>query len=104
MSILIKGIEMPKNCKECFACKAELSQEKKVIYVCCFAQTDCPLVTVPLHGRCIDADRMQESIKRQAGFLKLMGGKLSDIAETLEKGFLQEIANAPTIIPAEEGE
>lgn len=53
------------------------------------------------HGRLIDADKMRESIRRQAGFLKLMGGELSKIAETLEKGFLQEIANAPTIIPAE---
>ena len=61
-------------------------------------------VSVPPHGRLIDAGKMRESIRRQAGLLKLMGGELSDIAETLEKGFLQEIANAPTVIPAEEGE
>ena len=58
MSILIKGMKMPKNCRECFACKAELSQEKKVIYVCCFAMTDCPLIPVPPHGDLIDRDAL----------------------------------------------
>lgn len=62
------------------------------------------LPTVP-HGRLIDADRMRESIRIQTGLLRLMGGKFSDVAEMIEKGFLQEIDNAPTIIPAsEEGE
>ena len=63
---------------------------------------DCPLIPVPTHGRLIDADKMRESIRRQTGLLKLMGGELSDVAEMLEKGFLQEIDNAPTVIPKEE--
>lgn len=54
------------------------------------------------HGRLINADAMVASIKRQTGFLKSMGGDLATIAEILEKGILQEIENAPTIIPAEE--
>lgn len=53
------------------------------------------------HGRMIDADKMRESIRTQTAFLRLIGGELAEIAETLEKGFLQEIDNAPTIIPAE---
>ena len=64
----------------------------------------CPLVEVPLHGRLIDADAMIASIKRQTSFLKIMGGDLATIAEVLEKGILQEIENAQTIIEAEEGE
>lgn len=60
-------------------------------------------VPVPPHGRLIDANIMEKSIKMQSSFLKLMGGDIAKIAETLEKGVLQEIANAPTIIPAEEG-
>ena len=56
------------------------------------------------HGRLIDADEMKESIRKQTAFLRLIGGEFAEIAETLEKGFLQEIDNAPTIIPAEEGE
>jgi hypothetical protein len=87
MNILIKDMEMPKNCKECFACKAELSQEKKVIYVCCFAQTDCPLVPVPPHGRCIDADAL-----------------MSGVDDGDDVIFVWAITDAPTIIEAEGGE
>lgn len=62
-------------------------------------------VHIQSHGRLIDADTMIASIKRQTGFLKNMGDDLATIAEILEKGILQEIENAPTIIQAsEEGE
>jgi hypothetical protein len=65
----------------------------------------CPLIEIKSpHGRLIDADKMRESVRRQTGLLKLMGGEFAKIAETLENGFLQEIDNAPTIIEAEEGE
>lgn len=99
MGIYIKGMEMPKNCKECFACKAELSQEKKVIYVCCFAQTDCPLIPVPPHGRLGDLDELFNHLdewhltnnpvftKEEAFYVRTM---------------LAGIAEAPTIIPADE--
>lgn len=59
-------------------------------------------VPIPSHGRLIDADTMIASVKRQADFLKIMDGDLATIAEILEKDILQEIENAPTIIPAEE--
>lgn len=62
------------------------------------------VVELPPHGRLIDADAMIASIKKQTGFLKIMGGDFATMAETLEKGILQEIENAPTIIEAEEGE
>ena len=96
--ILIKGIEMPKNCKECFACKAELSQEKKVIYVCCFAQTDCPLIPVPPHGRLIDAS---EKIKVQIYDDMTEDYHMVEmtIDDLLCQGWVE--ANAPTIIAAE---
>ena len=51
MSVLIKGMEMPKNCDVCFmrdACEYSMPLEKRL--------TDCPLVEVPKHGRLIDAD------------------------------------------------
>ena len=67
MSILIKGMEMPKKCDECHfyrywdemasSCRAfnktrwiddcEMKKER---------HPDCPLVPVPPHGRLIDAD------------------------------------------------
>ena len=56
------------------------------------------------HGRLIDADKMRESIRTQTAFLRLMGEEFAEIAEALENGFLQEIDNAPTIIPANEKE
>jgi hypothetical protein len=94
MSIFIKGVEMPKNCRECFACKAELSQEKKVIYVCCFAMADCPLISVPEHGDLIDAQEQ----------MRLMQSCEYDTYDDYIRAF-NMLDNAPTIIPAsEEGE
>ena len=61
-------------------------------------------VPVQKHGDLIDRDEMKESIRMQTAFLRLMGGKFAEIAETLEKGFLQEIDNVPTVIPVENGE
>lgn len=62
MSILIKGMKMPKNCMEC----AIRSWTEDEWDVCPFSgimalnigrQNDCPLVEVPApHGRLIDAD------------------------------------------------
>ena len=50
MSILIKGMEMPKNCSEC------------PLVVCLSVESDCPLVPVPPHGRLIDADALMLKI------------------------------------------
>ena len=116
MSVLIKDMEMPTSCPcellgigydlYCsFACG--IPARVKEYYECCQNGTRpswCPLVPVPQHGRLIDADTMIASVKRQADFLKSMGGDLATVAEILEKGILQEIENAPTIIPASEEE
>lgn len=59
MSVLIKGMEMPKSCDKCELMTAN--------YGCAFVGAvggesyrkrawDCPLVEVPEHGRLIDAD------------------------------------------------
>lgn len=69
MSILIKGVEMPKCCKNCFGCNADLFSDNGiacVVYLCQFTRTAtgeegvldiCPLIEVPTpHGRLIDAD------------------------------------------------
>ena len=101
MSVIVRGMEMPKSCGECFACKAELSQEKKVIYVCCFTreeyvsgenrvETDCPLIHVPPHGRLID----EKDIPKD-GYI---------IADGMACIPVKDIVNAPAIIEAEEGE
>ena len=62
MSVLIKRMEMPKSCNECFAAYGGF----------CFVAlpesdgkckqggrpSDCPLIKVPPHGRLIDADAL----------------------------------------------
>lgn len=72
MSILVKGMEMPKSCLEC-VCKHKFFSDMK-----CYEFPDfefdgtekfphaedrslyCPLVPVPPHGRLIDADELKK--------------------------------------------
>lgn len=77
MSILIKGLEMPKNCGECkfFAWKRIVGNHCAICDNITFHATldgldvnyerngDCPLIEVPPHGRLIDADAIHQSIK-----------------------------------------
>ena len=51
MSLLIRGMEMPKNCFICPFKNLEICDE------------DCPLVEVPPHGDLIDRMALLESIK-----------------------------------------
>ena len=54
MSVLIKGMEMPSKCGECFLrvgeCKQRIYMEKRPPH--------CPLVEVPPHGDLIDRDAL----------------------------------------------
>lgn len=108
MSVIIKGMEMPKNCMECdlhFTARG-LDEE------CIFSNDTvedcterrlyrCPLVEIPTpHGRLIDADKLQTAIH----------GCLCENCQTFpcEKGIgclIEDVFNlldeAPTIIEAE---
>ena len=78
MSVLIKGMKMPKNCEDC---------RFEDFGGCMFRvkRSDCPLVEVPTpHGRLIDADEL---------LLRSVSGTE-----------IYHISAAPTIIEAEEGE
>ena len=62
MSILIKGMDMPKNCKECDlyiegACYAKGYRDYRLI-MDKSKPDDCPLIELPPHGRLIDADEL----------------------------------------------
>ena len=70
MSILIKGMEMPKSCLHCEFPSEDVNKE---LY-CPFTgieclnigrQKDCPLVEVPQHGRLIDADKLKEHCQQE---------------------------------------
>ncbi len=95
MSVLIKGMEMPKTCEECAlnydscACiktgsrffrgrETEFDPFKGRL-------EDCPLIPVPPYGRLIDADELEATCD-----------------EPHWCAWLSDIDNAPTIIPAEE--
>ena len=95
MSVLIKGMEMPKTCGECrFSvdgwCYAIASNDDQPGYINPYEKVKwCPLVPVPSHGRLIDADAL-----------------LADVRAHSESYFADDFAHewvdvAPTVIPAD---
>lgn len=94
MSILIKGIEMPKSCSRCF-CMASCRLWKNIMHPEFNRHRNCPLVPVPPHGRCVDADAVAKMV-------------LDSVNQEDAQGFMftkiicQILKDAPTIIPAEE--
>lgn len=111
MSILIKGMEMPKNCAWCRFLQSTDPIPKRELF-CGIDTTNnihdykpdkgCPLVPVPPHGRLIDADGFFKDICNSLDEMTAIGiavdgewmwGKLNDALD-----------NAPTIIEAEVGE
>lgn len=111
MSVLIKGMEMPKSCGQCrfFVWSRGVGQHCAVDDRITFHATidgldvgyerngDCPLVPVPPHGRLIDADALAEKHRELAYELR---GANYDFHMTA----CSWVNNASTIIPAEEGE
>lgn len=109
MSVLIKGMEMPKACSDCFAERCIGSDFGCDILgfddanTTCFTneiREDCPLLEIPPHGRLIDADALIEAMARMVPWA---------IADPTANAFLdglsaayEAIQAAPTIIPAEE--
>ena len=104
MSVLIRGMEMPKNCGDCkaFVCHRQWAGDVGD----CFCgitkndakakekNADCPLVPVPPHGRLIDADAL---LTHKGDCYDAQGYLLYAVGTG-------NIMCAPTIIPAEEGE
>lgn len=93
MGVYISGMKMPKSCADC-PCASIFAGYKCMV---CARQFDkyplenrmdwCPLIPVPPHGRCVDADELLEHAWRN----KLDSRKL--IAGMID--------SAPTVIPAE---
>lgn len=66
MSILIKGMKMPKGCDEC-TCNSGIYCNAMPINFCGYTEDEdrpewCPLVEVPQHGRLIDADALTDKL------------------------------------------
>ena len=88
MSILIRGMAMPKNCTGCKICCGLPYQHRDVKG----RRPDCPLVELPPHGRLIDIKSVEE-------------GKFVTVGNDYQRwwnGALESVIdNAPTVIEAE---
>ena len=93
MSILIKGLKMPKSCCECIfdawdACLINLNTEPKNKLT-----HSCPLVELPDHGELIERDELMKHevyIPRDGGYLPAV--------------YSSYVKDAKTVIPAERSE
>ena len=99
MSVIVKGMEMPKNCRTCPMLFdghnyrwCNITGESLGI-----EETDngrdeyCPLIELPPHGRLIDADALKERIR------KALGIKSFDNLLPSEKTIVKQIDMASTI-------
>ena len=93
MSVYIKGFPLPNNCG---ACPLRLAWCRERIYMVARPER-CPLVPVPEHGRLGDLDALHKLFLDKGKEYKGVGGAMLGAAAWC-------IANAPTIIPAEDGE
>lgn len=113
MSVLIKGMKMPKNCFEC-VCKHKIFSEMR-----CYEFPDfefdgtekfphmedrsryCPLVFVPPHGDLIDQEAFRKSLIDKG---ETMGIDEFSIDGLSADDVCYAIENAPVVIPAERSE
>lgn len=102
MSILIKGVERPKNCAKCGVEWCERWRELIIsgMSIAKSRPSNCPLIEVPTpHGRLIDADKL---------FAKIPEGDIEHDVKISRTGAIADVCTwvltAPTIIEAEEGE
>ena len=115
MSVIVMGIEMPNTCYECNFCQHYVEPNQGYYCVALFADLhrteinnerneNCPLVEVPPHGDLIDRDTLKVVQQADADFFKGSSdyGEKCRYDEAINA--VANIVNAPTIIPAEEGE
>ena len=108
MSFIIKGIDIPKTCRQCPCCGDNGLVGMQRDYFCAALDcapsideldqklTDCPLVEIPTpHGRLIDADEFIKKLERHR-----------DMCGDIETQYgidtaIRILNNTPTIIEAE---
>lgn len=104
MSVIVRGMEMPKNCA---LCKFRGAGETW----CPFTlqevpgntiPEDCPLIPVPPHGRLIDADALRAKMYHEAFETDSPMQRWDSGCWIRYKTFERMEESAPTIIPAEE--
>ena len=107
MSVLIKGMEMPKACHDCpieydgIYCNLQ-DHEHTIDIIKDEKEPDCPLVSVQTpHGRLIDADAFDERVRVAGGMSE------EELTEDFKDGVqtvLYMLSKQPTIIEAEGSE
>lgn len=108
MSVLIRGMEMPTSCGACpigdaLFCSLmpgvpALWKEYAIALETNRRHSNCPLVPVPEHGDLIDRQKLN---KKKKYCFQTQGGAFPK-SEWFIKA--EDLFDAPTIIPAEEGE
>ena len=102
MSVIVKNMEMPKNCKECKMWSiCECLNDFEDFESICYAVEDgdlvrdknCPLIELPPHGRLIDVDKIE--------YEKLY---IDDVGKSYEMVGKDDIDELPTVIEAEGSE
>lgn len=92
MSVLVKGVDMP---KDCVYCKWHTRWGCGITGIRTNTAQGCPLIEVPTpHGRLIDADAVCYQLEKQA----TIDGQPRAIRRAR-----RIVADAPAIIEAEEG-
>lgn len=106
MSVIVKGMEMPKNCQECDlyiegACYAKGYRDYRSIMDTA-KPDDCPLIELPeKHGRLVDADNLAELLSKEKEKFVGEGNLFLCFAVGFAWGF---IAKEPTVVEAERRE
>lgn len=101
MSVIVKGMEMPKCCAYCeiqYDGVCEMNTVESIDDIAYDGRPDwCPLVELPeKHGRLVDVDYLKEHIYACATNGRPLHSIFSDISE-----FMDAVDSIPTIIEAE---
>lgn len=96
MSILIKGMKMPKGCDEC-TCNSGIYCNAMPINFCGYTEDEdrpewCPLVEVPPHGGLVDRDVLMTEI---------IDSDLDHLQRDDWKEVIQIVSDADVVIEAE---
>lgn len=114
MSILIKGMEMPEYCIDCYFYASNSRNDSCLLLKRTLGndgdrESDCPLAGVPTpHGRLIDAEDMlfdeAEAFISAQVQLEKNGDTVNQlINEVVHKKIQMLIADTPTIVEGEDG-
>ena len=99
MSVLIRGMEMPKD--GVYWCEIGVAGEIATITIHGEDRKSFHLVPIPPHGRLIDADRLADIFRSFIALYDSCPFSLLDLARRNElQSALTEVINAPVVIPA----